>query len=138
MNAESPRPFPSPSPLVLIVEDDADTFEMYGEFLSFYGFEIAHARNGLEALELAQSLKPSVITTDIGLGGALDGCQLTEILKTSAETRQIPVVVVTGWATGALGESARHAKCDAVLLKPCLPQDLLATIRQLLDTHLDA
>ena len=133
--AHADRP---PSPLVLIVEDDADTRDMYGTFLANYGFEIAQAESGLEALVLAKSLKPDVITTDIGLGGVIDGCQLTQILKTSAETWQIPVIAVTGWVTGEHAERARRAKCDAVLLKPCLPQDLLATIRQLLDTEREA
>ena len=127
---------PSPSPLVLIVEDDADTREMYSTFLEHYGFAIAQAESGLEALVLARSLKPVLITTDIGLGGVIDGCQLTEMLKSSAETQQIRVVAITGWATTANADRARRAKCDSVLLKPCLPQDLLATIRQLLETDL--
>jgi two-component system cell cycle response regulator DivK len=122
----------SSSRLVLIVEDDTDTREMYGAFLGYYGFEIAEARSGIEALALAWSLRPDVITTDVGLGGAIDGCQLTEILKSSAETQQIPVVAVTGWATGPYVDRARRAQCDAVLVKPCLPQDLLATIERLL------
>jgi two-component system, cell cycle response regulator DivK len=123
---------PRTQPLVLIVEDDRDTREMYAQFLAVYGYWTAEAQDGLEAVRLATLLKPDVITIDISLAGAIDGCHLTETLRSDARTSRIPVIVVTGWAIGGQIERAQQAGCDAVLVKPCLPQDLLAEIQRLL------
>jgi two-component system, cell cycle response regulator DivK len=123
------------SQLVLIVEDDQQTREMYAEWFVFSGFRVVQATNGVEAIEKARTLKPDVITTDIGLKGGMDGCQLTESLKSYARTNKIPVIAVTAWAIGGYVERARQAGCDAVLIKPCLPEALLAEIQRLLTTH---
>ena len=122
----------SGSQLVLIVEDDDHTREMYAEWLIFSGFRVAEAKNGPDAIEKARELRPDVITTDIGLKGEMDGCQLTESLKSYADTNTIPVIAVTAWAMGGHLERARTAGCDAVLVKPCLPEVLLAEIQRLL------
>jgi len=113
---------------VLIVEDDDHTREMYAEWLIFSGFRVAEAKNGPEAIEKARELRPEVITTDIGLQAGMDGCQLTESLKSYAHTNHIPVIAVTAWAMGGHVERAHRAGCDSVLLKPCLPETLLAEI----------
>ena len=123
------------SQLVLIVEDDVHTREMYAEWLIFSGFRVVEATNGPDAIEKARELRPDVVTTDIGLKGGMDGCQLTESLKSYADTNKIPVIAVTAWAMGGHLERARTAGCDAVLIKPCLPKTLLAEIQRLLKKH---
>ena len=129
----APRPaVGSSSHLVLIVDDDEMTREMYAEWLNFSGFRVAEARNAAEAIEKARELRPDVITTDIGLQGSMDGCQLTESLKSYSHTNKIPVIAVTAWAMGGHLERAHKAGCDAVLVKPCLPETLLTEIHRLL------
>ena len=120
---------------MLIVEDDEQTREMYTAWLTFSGFRVAGAKNGSEAIDKARRLMPDIITTDIGLTGGMDGCQLTESLKSYAQTTKIPVIAVTAWAMGGHLERARKAGCDAVLVKPCLPETLLAEIQRLLKIH---
>ena len=133
--AASPQTARPSSQLVLIVEDDEQTREMYAEWLIFSGFRVAEAKNGPEAFEKARTLKPDVITTDIGLTGGMDGCQLTESLRSYTDTNKIPVIAVTAWAMGGDVERARTAGCDAVLIKPCLPETLLGEIQRLLKLH---
>jgi|SRR4051812_17491681 two-component system cell cycle response regulator DivK len=120
------------SPLVLVVDSDADTRDMYGEFLTYSGFRVAQAHRISDAIEKAHALAPVAITTDISLEDAEDGCELCNRLKTDAATRAIPVVVVTAWVLdGDLGR-AKHAGCDALLLKPCSPAALVEEIRKLM------
>jgi CheY-like chemotaxis protein len=121
------------APLVLIVDNDENTREMYSEFLSFSGFRVALAEYADEAVEKARALRPSIITTSIGLQKGDDGCALCERLKSEDTTRAIPVLVVTAWALGGHVERAKRAGCDAVLLKPCAPTTLVAEIRKHLD-----
>lgn len=132
-SAQTVRPS---SQLVLIVEDDEQTREMYAEWLTFSGFRVAEASNGTEAVTKARALRPDVITTDVGLRGGMDGCQLTENLRSHSRTKKIPVIAVTAWAMGGHVERARHAGCDAVLVKPCLPETLLVEIQRLLKARL--
>ena len=118
-------------PLALLVEDHVQTREMYAEWLVFSGFRVAEAATVDEAIEKTLSLHPHIITTDIGLHGS-DGCSLCERLKSDERTRKIPVIAVTAWAMGGHVERAREAGCDSVLIKPCLPEDLLKEIQRLL------
>ena len=52
------------SPLVLIVDKDVDTLDMYGEFLEYSGFRVAQAQSTDDALEKARTLRPSIIHRD--------------------------------------------------------------------------
>ncbi|HYM21666.1 MAG TPA: response regulator [Vicinamibacterales bacterium] len=122
------------SQLVLIVEDDEHTRQMYAEWLNFSGFRVAEARSADEALEKARELRPDAITMDLALPGSVDGCQLTARLKAYARTETIPIIAVTGWAIREEVERARRAGCDSVLIKPCLPETLLAEIHRILKT----
>lgn len=133
MSPSRPKVRPPPSPLALVVENDRHTREMYAEWLVFSGYRIAEAATTDEAVEIAVRLRPQVITTDIGLSGNGDGCDLCARIRADARTRAIPVIAVTAWAMGGHIERAREAGCDAVLVKPCLPEALLAEIQRILN-----
>ena len=119
-------------PLVLVVDDYQDAREMYAEYLSFSGFRVAEASNGLEAVEKAFSLRPDVILMDLSLPG-MDGWAATRQLKTDERTRAIPVVALTGHALAGASDGARQAGCDAFVTKPCLPDELVVEVRRMLD-----
>jgi two-component system cell cycle response regulator DivK len=105
---------------------------MYNEWLTSAGFMVAEAGAADEAFNKAHILKPSIITTGIGLEDGPDGCVLCEQLKHDDSTKEIPVVVVTAWALGGHIERARKAGCDAVLVKPCPPNLLVSELNRLL------
>ena len=119
-------------PLVLVVDDYQDAREMYAEYLSFSGFRVAEAANGLEALEKAFELRPDVILMDLSLPG-LDGWAATRQLKTDDRTRDIPVVALTGHALAGASDGARQAGCDAFVTKPCLPDELVLEVKRVLE-----
>jgi two-component system, cell cycle response regulator DivK len=119
-------------PIVLLVEDDLDGRRMYADWLSEAGFRVDQAHNGLQALERAFDSRPDVVVTDLNIPG-IDGFELTRRLKHDTRTRDVPVLAVTGYAAFASDpERARRAGCDAVLSKPCSPEDLEAAIRGLI------
>lgn len=117
---------------VLLVEDDQDGRRMYAEWLTGAGFRVSQAHNGLQALERALDLVPDVVVTDLNIPG-IDGFELTRRLKQDPRTREIPVLAVTGYAAFAADPDRAHrAGCDAVLPKPCSPDDLESAIRSLI------
>ena len=120
-------------PIVLVVDDFADNREMYSEFLTYSGYEVVEARNGREAIEAAIQRTPDIIIMDLSLP-VMDGWEATRRLKADERTRQIPVVALTGHALAGHSKGARDAGCDSFLAKPCLPDQLVAEIKRMLES----
>ena len=87
-------PHATGGPLVLVVEDDPRAAHLLCRTLQRGGYRTAVASNGTTAAQRARELRPAVITLDVLLPGA-DGWAVLRSLKGLAETRDIPVVVVS-------------------------------------------
>ena len=123
---------PERNPLVLIVEDDLSTRAMYRDYLSLAGFRTADAHNGFQALEKAQTLQPDAVLTDLAVPG-MDGFEFARALQTSAATRHIPIVAITGHSEYLdQPDRFRHAGIMRVLVKPCEPDVIVEALRGLL------
>lgn len=121
-------------PCVLLVDDYSDAREMYSEYLRFSGFDVVEAANGVEALQRALDSSPDIILMDLSLP-VMDGWEATRRLKQDARTADIPVVALTGHALSGIFEGAKNAGCDAFVTKPCLPEDLVMQIRNVLNAN---
>jgi CheY-like chemotaxis protein/anti-sigma regulatory factor (Ser/Thr protein kinase) len=80
--------------LVLAIDDDPDAIELVKENLSAAGYKVVGANSANDGLRKARILQPSAITLDINLGGT-DGWQVLHELKDNAQTRDIPVIMLT-------------------------------------------
>jgi two-component system cell cycle response regulator DivK len=118
------------SPLVLLVEDDRDTREMYRTYLTYSGVRVAEAPNAFQALERAHEQRPDIVVTDIAMPG-MDGLELSRKLREEPPTRDVPIIALSGQASSR----AREAGFDVVLEKPCMPDALLSAIQQVLHSH---
>jgi two-component system cell cycle response regulator DivK len=119
-------------PLVLLVEDDRDGRRLFAVWLQDAGFRVETAHNGLQALDRAFDTLPDAILTDLHIPG-IDGYELTRRVKSDPRTSAIPVLAVTGYAPFTQDPSrADRAGCDAILPKPCDPDDLTSTLRTLI------
>jgi signal transduction histidine kinase/CheY-like chemotaxis protein len=111
--ASSPSPSPAPEPAVsvtatvLVVDDDPAALETLARGLQREGFQVITAAGGEEAVSLARSQRPDVITLDVLMPG-MDGWTVLRSLKADPLTAAIPVVVVSmledqdvGYALGA-------------------------------------
>ncbi len=118
------------SPLVLVVDDDRDGREIYTATLTHSGFRVEQATDGFEAVDKSYKLHPDLILMDL-LMPRLDGWEVIGWLKNNRNTREIPIVAVTG-AQAEQRELARSAGVHSVLVKPCPPEALLEEIRRVL------
>jgi two-component system, cell cycle response regulator DivK len=126
-------PLGDSTPRVLLVEDDQDGRRMYADWLTGAGFDVQQAHNGLQALDRAFVVRPDIVVTDLNIPG-IDGFELTRRLKQDQRTCEIPVLAVTGYAAFASDPGrALRAGCDAVLPKPCSPEELEIAIRRLIE-----
>lgn len=77
---------------ILVVDDDADTREMYAEVFREDGFEVLTAHDGTEGFDLATRERPDIIFTGI-IMPRMDGFQMVENLRKNAGTADIPVMI---------------------------------------------
>jgi len=80
--------------LILVIDDDPDSRDLLQRTLEADGHTVAVATGGEEGLELAQELRPSLITLDVMMPG-LDGWAVLRLLKADPDLREIPVMMVT-------------------------------------------
>jgi CheY-like chemotaxis protein len=82
------------SPVVLVVDDEADMRSLLAELLEQAGYKVIVAENGADALHAAQCERPNVVLTDYTMPG-LDGPGLIRRLRKQAATRNIPVIAMS-------------------------------------------
>lgn len=118
-------------PLVLIVDDDADSRTIAHTFLELRGWEVMAAADGHEALRLARARPPDLVVLDLVMPG-LDGWGVAAALRADASTRRVPILALTAAAGKHEQDRALEVGCDAVLHKPIALTDLAAHIDALL------
>jgi two-component system, cell cycle response regulator DivK len=119
------------APLVLVVDDFDDNRLLYATTIAEAGYAVVEASNGQEAIDKIGSTRPAIIIMDLSMP-VLDGWETTRRIKADPRTADIVIIALTGHATNYGLQQAKDAGAEAVLTKPCLPQDLLGVISALL------
>jgi CheY-like chemotaxis protein/endogenous inhibitor of DNA gyrase (YacG/DUF329 family) len=125
----APRDVDVPS-IVVLVEDDADTLDMYAEYFELSGLWVAKSRTPSDGLAKVLELRPDLVVTDLGFAGE-DGAPLVEAIKGRPETQDVPVIVLTGQSSEHVPASVL-ASADLCLVKPVLPDALLMDVQRLI------
>jgi len=114
--------------LILVVEDDEGAITLYKRYLEKHGYQIVGLNTGEQAVRWARELSPYVIILDLLLPDK-DGWEVLEELKSSRETRQIPLIICTLVSDGEARGLSLGA--DDYLVKPILEEDLLQALEHL-------
>jgi DNA-binding response OmpR family regulator len=114
--------------LILAVEDDEGAITLYKRYLEKHGYQVVGLGEGEQAVRWARELSPYAIILDVLLPDK-DGWAVLEELKSSRETRQIPLIICTILSD----EEARGLSMGAAdyLVKPILEEDLLQSLERL-------
>ncbi len=113
---------------IIVVDDEAVIAETVVEILNGEGFEAAAVSDGAAAIELAKTLRPDVVLSDVimpGLNGIETGIRIREIVP------RCKIILFSGQAmTVDLLEKARQEghRFD-ILAKPIQPEKLVSVIR---------
>ena len=105
------------NPLVLIVEDHADTREMLRILLNMIGCRVIEAEDGEQAMSMAEKGHPDLILLDVKMP-LLDGLTVTRLIRSHPVLNEVPIVLITGMDTPQLHREARSAGCNDCLIKP--------------------
>src|SRR5687768_4537819 len=112
---------------VLVVDDEGAVRRFAMRVLEREGYSVVEARDGVEALELVnKGLVPDIVVSDIVMP-RLNGVELMQALSTSKP--ELPVILMSGYATGALAELGIAAPC-AILPKPFPAERLLQEVQR--------
>jgi CheY-like chemotaxis protein len=118
--------------LILLVDDDRDTIDLYEVFFRGIGHATVSAPDGESALRAVHVRRPDMVILDIGLPG-MSGVDVLRALRAEEDTRHLPVLVLTAQVLpheiARLGELA----CDGILAKPCELAELFGAVSWLLD-----
>jgi len=115
-------------PLVLVVDDSITVRRVTQRLLKREGFRVALAIDGLNALEVLQLEKPSVVLTDIEMP-RMDGFDLVRNIRADAALKDLPIIMITSRIAEKHREYARALKVDHYLGKPYPEDELIALVR---------
>ncbi|MDB5223585.1 MAG: response regulator transcription factor [Chitinophagaceae bacterium] len=114
---------------ILIVDDNADVLHVMQLLLSSRGFEIEVTTKGEETVNLVNTFHPELIFLDIHLSG-LDGRDISRQLKTTEETKHIPVILFS--ANVIKGAMLEESLADEFIAKPFDIHELLLKVNKLI------
>ncbi|WP_067052758.1 response regulator [Methanofollis ethanolicus] len=117
-------------PRILITDDSSFQRKIISSILDKEGFETVCARNGREGLDLAAENPPDLIVLDL-LMPEMDGFEMMKQLRERGLTA--PVIILTADIQESTLDACRKMGARACLNKPLKKDDLLATIRDILD-----
>ena len=102
---------------ILLADDNRDLVDMLSQFLEMQGHSVVKARDGLEALTLARTVRPDVAILDIGMPG-MNGYQLAQAIRKEPWGAQMLLVAATGWGHDDDKGRATASGFDTHITKP--------------------
>ncbi|HSX71942.1 MAG TPA: response regulator, partial [Pseudomonas sp.] len=116
---------------ILVVEDSPTQATELQYMLEAVGCKVRVARNGREALEMIAVRKPTIVISDIVMP-EMDGYELCRQLKNSAQTQNIPIILVTSLADARDVVHGLASGADNFIVKPFDEKYLMSRIRYFL------
>lgn len=121
------------SKTILFVEDQEDNRRIMRDLLNSAGYKTIEAVTGLEGVAAAEREHPDLILMDIQLP-EIDGHEATRRIKANPGLRDIPIIAVTSYALSGDDVKSFEAGCDAYVTKPFSPRELLAKVREFVES----
>ncbi|MCB9496610.1 MAG: response regulator [Fibrobacteria bacterium] len=129
----TPKPRPS-DPVILLAEDNPDIRETLCEFLEAQGCQVLLASNGNEAVQQANRQRPDLVLMDVQMPG-MDGLEATRKLRENTDFSDLPIVIMTAFASGEDAERCRDAGATSYIPKPLELRRLGRILTEFLPQH---
>jgi two-component system cell cycle response regulator DivK len=120
------------SKTILIVEDNELNMKFFNDLLQANGYGTIQTMDGRDVIGLAREHQPDLILMDIQLP-EISGLEITRMLKTDNDLKNIPVVAVTAFAMKGDEERILEGGCEGYIAKPISIPKFLETISSFLD-----
>jgi two-component system alkaline phosphatase synthesis response regulator PhoP len=116
---------------ILVVDDEPGIVTIARDYLERGGFRVITAGDGVSALRLARSERPSLLVLDLMLPG-MDGLDVTRSLRQDPATVDLPIIMVTARVEETDRLIGLELGADDYLTKPFSPRELVARVRAVL------
>ncbi|RMH43230.1 MAG: response regulator [Deltaproteobacteria bacterium] len=117
---------------ILVVDDEPDILRVVVKIMESRGHTVTTAKDGVRALELAESEQPDVVILDVNLPKK-DGFEVCRELKSRESTQHIPVVMMTAaYVSVEDAEKGTELGADEYVIKPFLREVLIHNVERLL------
>src|SRR2546425_12034488 len=116
---------------ILVADDESHILHVVSLKLRNAGFRVITARDGQEALEMAQQSHPDLLITDYHMP-QLSGLELCQRLKRDAATSNIPAIMLTARGYHLDPNDTEQSGILRMLSKPFSPRQLLTTVNEVL------
>lgn len=113
--------------IVLIVDDVLDNLAVLHDALDESGYTVLVANSGAKALQIAADTQPDIVLLD-AIMPEMDGFQVCTKLKENIDTRDIPIIFMTGLTEAEHVAAAFQAGGTDYVTKPIRPKEVLARI----------
>lgn len=115
---------------IFVVEDQDVIRKLVRMTLEMAGYEVAEASSGREGVEVALTARPDLILMDVMMPGDMDGLAACQFLRQLPDFARTPIVMVT--AKGQVHDrvAGMAAGASDYVVKPFVPQLLLAVIEE--------
>lgn len=114
---------------ILVADDNVDVRESLAFLLESLGLRPLCAKDGTDAVDLAQQHLPDLAILDLGMP-RMDGWEACRRIRAMPGGREIPIVALTGWHSQAHRDRSRDVGFDAHWTKPLDPRALMAFLDQ--------
>jgi len=115
---------------ILIIEDDLTSIYMVPYLLRAHDYEIIVAYDGLEGLNKAKEYIPDIILLDIQMP-EMNGFEVTRYLKKDSIMKDIPVIMLTAYASIFDKNEALNAGADGYIEKPIDPDVFISQMESM-------
>jgi len=117
---------------ILVADDESHILHVVSLKLRNAGFRVLTARDGQEALEMAQQNHPDLLITDYHMP-QLSGLELCQRLKQDQRTNDIPAIMLTARGYHLEPSDTEQSGILRMLSKPFSPRHLLTTVNEVLE-----
>ncbi|KQC11648.1 MAG: hypothetical protein APR54_10675 [Candidatus Cloacimonas sp. SDB] len=116
------------SDYILLVDDEIANLRILESCLEDHGYRVSSAKNADEAIKAVSKMNYSLILLDIGMPG-MDGFELCSQLKSDPETRDIPIIFITGHKDSQSVAKGLNLGASDYIGKPINEIELLARVK---------
>ena len=119
----------SGNPLVMVVDDSLTVRKITGRMLTREGYEVATAKDGVDALQQLQDLRPDCILLDVEMP-RMDGFEFARNVRADEATRGIPIIMITSRTADKHRNHALELGVNEYMGKPYQEEQLLALLKR--------
>ena len=118
---------------ILIVDDEPNIVIALDFLMRRHGFDVRVARNGEEALAAVADFRPDVVLLDVMMP-AKDGYQVAQKIRANPELKGTKIVMLTAKGRDTEISKGMAVGADAYVTKPFSTRELIAQIKQVLES----